>query len=236
MERRGISIFCDESCHLEHDRQKAMVLGGVWCADVDKQKAYERIREIKKENNLPADKEVKWTKISNKNVSAYLDLVNYFFDNSELHFRCVVIPNKDELNHEKYNQTHNDWYYKMYFDLLKMIIRTDQECRIYLDIKDTIGAPKVRQLREILQNNALDFDRKVIKRIQLVRSHEVELLQLADILIGAVMAANRGTTTSKAKLKVIERIKEKSNYSLTKTTLLQEPKMNIFIWQPNWGY
>ena len=212
-----------------------MVLGGVWCADADKQKAYERIREIKKENDLPSDKEVKWTKISNKNVLAYLDLINYFFDNSELHFRCVVIPNKDELNHEKYNQTHNDWYYKMYFDLLKMIIKTDHESRIYLDIKDTIGAPKIKQLREILQNNALDFDRNIIKRIQLVRSHEIELLQLADVLIGAVMAANRGTTTSEAKLKVIERIREKSNYSLTKTTLLQESKMNIFIWQPNWG-
>ena len=25
------NIYCDESCHLEHDRQKAMVLGGIWC-------------------------------------------------------------------------------------------------------------------------------------------------------------------------------------------------------------
>jgi len=25
------NIYCDESCHLENDRQKAMVLGSVWC-------------------------------------------------------------------------------------------------------------------------------------------------------------------------------------------------------------
>ena len=25
------NIYCDESCHLEHDRQKVMVLGAVWC-------------------------------------------------------------------------------------------------------------------------------------------------------------------------------------------------------------
>jgi hypothetical protein len=25
------NIYCDESCHLEHDQQKAMVLGAVWC-------------------------------------------------------------------------------------------------------------------------------------------------------------------------------------------------------------
>jgi hypothetical protein len=25
------NIYCDESCHLENDHQKAMVLGAVWC-------------------------------------------------------------------------------------------------------------------------------------------------------------------------------------------------------------
>ncbi|NHQ60865.1 DUF3800 domain-containing protein [Chlorobium sp. BLA1] len=25
------NIYCDESCHLENDRHKAMVLGAVWC-------------------------------------------------------------------------------------------------------------------------------------------------------------------------------------------------------------
>jgi len=25
------NIYCNESCHLEHDRQKVMVLGAIWC-------------------------------------------------------------------------------------------------------------------------------------------------------------------------------------------------------------
>jgi hypothetical protein len=25
------NIYCDESCHLENDHQKVMVLGAVWC-------------------------------------------------------------------------------------------------------------------------------------------------------------------------------------------------------------
>ena len=25
------NVYCDESCHLEHDRQKVMVLGAIWC-------------------------------------------------------------------------------------------------------------------------------------------------------------------------------------------------------------
>lgn len=27
------NLYCDESCHLENDGQKAMVLGAVWCPD-----------------------------------------------------------------------------------------------------------------------------------------------------------------------------------------------------------
>ena len=27
----SIHIYCDESCHLENDGMKAMVLGALWC-------------------------------------------------------------------------------------------------------------------------------------------------------------------------------------------------------------
>ena len=64
-----------------------------------------------------------------------------------------------------------------------------------------------------------------------MRSHEVELLQLADLLIGAVSYANRGLTTSPAKLAVIEDVRRRSGYRLTRTTLLQEDKVNLFRWQ-----
>ncbi len=36
--REEFNIYCDESCHLENDLQKAMVLGAVWCS---KDKSYE---------------------------------------------------------------------------------------------------------------------------------------------------------------------------------------------------
>ena len=106
--------------------------------------------------------------------------------------------------------------------MLKTIIDDRLNYEIYLDIKDTIGGTRVNQLREVLSNNAYDFDRKTIKRIQLVRSHEIELLQLADILIGAVMAENRGEIISNYKRAVIEKIKNRSGISLIKSTLPSE--------------
>jgi hypothetical protein len=44
---RVFNVYCDESCHLENDRQKAMVLGAVWCPMEKTREIAVRIREMK---------------------------------------------------------------------------------------------------------------------------------------------------------------------------------------------
>jgi hypothetical protein len=77
-----------------------------------------------------------------------------------------------------------------------------------------------------------DFDCNIVRRVQQVRSHEVQLLQLGDLLLGAVCYANRQLTSSEAKLAVIQRIRERSRFRLTRSTLPSEKKFNIFVWVP----
>ena len=137
------NIYCDESCHLENDRQKAMVLGAVWCPLDKTREIAVRLREIKKKHGMPAPFEVKWTKVSPAKKDLYLDLIDYFFDDDDLHFRALIVPDKAKLRHDAFpGQDHDTWYYKMYFDMLKVILRPDARYRIYLDIKDTRGAKK----------------------------------------------------------------------------------------------
>ena len=107
------NVYCDETCHLEHDNSNVMVLGAVWCSQLKLKEINERIRQIKKRNNVSETMEMKWTKISPAKVDLYKDLVNYFFDDDDLHFRGIIIPDKTKLNHEHYHQTHDTWYYKM---------------------------------------------------------------------------------------------------------------------------
>ena len=54
------NIYCDESCHLENDNHKSMVIGAVWCSITDKEAIFERIKEIKKEHKLKSNFEIKW--------------------------------------------------------------------------------------------------------------------------------------------------------------------------------
>jgi hypothetical protein len=174
---------------------------------------------------------VKWTKVSPAKKDLYLDLIDYFFDDDDLHFRALIVPEKDKLQHDAFpGQDHDTWYYKMYFDMLKVILRPDARYRIYLDIKDTKGAKKAAQLHDVLCNNMYDFSREVIERLQLVHSHEIEQLQLADLMIGAIAYLNRGLRGNAGKIALIERMQQRSRYSLTKTTLLQEEKVNLFRW------
>ena len=225
------NVYCDESCHLEHDHQPVMVLGAVWCPLEKTRGAAIRIREIKTSHGLSPNFEVKWTKASPAKQDFYLELLDYFFDNDDLHFRALVVQDKSRLQHELYEQTHDTWYYKMYFEMLRVILDPQSCYRIYVDIKDTRSAAKINKLHDVLCNNMYDFRRQIIERVQTVRSHEVEILQLTDLLIGSISYVNRGLCGNSAKVALIERMKERSGYSLTKTTLLKENKVNLFMWQ-----
>lgn len=227
----AFNIYCDESCHLQNDHQQVMILGAVWCVVEKTREIATRIREIKAHHGLALTFEIKWAKVSLAQQAFYMDIVDYFFDNDDLHFRALIVPDKSKLRHEAFSQDHDSWYYKMYFDLLKVLFEPRNEYNIYLDIKDSRSAVKVEMLHDTLCNNIYDFERKIIKRIQTVRSHEVEQIQLADLLIGIVSYVNRDLHANPAKLALVERMRQRSKYNLTKTTLLREDKVNLFRWE-----
>ncbi len=230
LNRPIFNVYCDESCHLENDGQPIMVLGAVWCSLDKVPEIAVRIREIKEQHHLPKDFEIKWVKVSKGKLDFYQDILDYFFDDDDLHFRALIVPDKSELRHQEFSQTHDDWYYKMYFDMLKVILSPEASYRIYMDIKDTRSASKVAKLHEVLSNEKYDFQREIVERVQIVRSHEVEILQLADLLIGIISYANRRLSTNGAKISLVERMRQRSGYLLTRTTLLREGKVNLFRW------
>lgn len=225
-----INIYCDESNHLEADGISMMVLGAVYAPKEKVRAANKRIREIKEKHGIRPTTEIKWTKVSQNKIQFYLDVIDYFFDNDDLHFRAIVVD-KETLDHKTFKQTHDEFYYKMYFELLSKILDPQDKYYIYPDIKDTRGGKKVKKLHEILCNNMYDFDGSIISKIQQVHSHELEVLQLADLLIGAMQFLNRDDVKSVAKKTLVERIKARSGYDLLKSTLVMEPKTNIFYWK-----
>lgn len=230
------NIYCDESCHLASAKitseNRFMVLGGISCPDSMKDEIFQRIKDIKKDNGLTHLAEMKWTKVSNGKINAYKDLINYFFDCNDLSFRAVVID-KNDLNHDAFNHNHDQFYYKMYWQMLEWLIEPNSRYHIYLDIKDTQGVEKIKKLHNVLCNSHHDFNRNIIARVQEIRSHEVVLMQLTDLLIGAISYANRYPESGKSEAKntVVDLIRKRSGVTLKSSTLLGARKFNIFCWE-----
>lgn len=229
------NVYCDESSHLENDHHPVMVLGAVWCPRDQVREIMMRLREIKMRHALRSDFEIKWTKVSPAKQQFYLDVLDYFFDDDDLHFRGLVIRDKAKLRHKDFSQTHDDWYYKMYFSLLKGVLDPKSSYRIFLDIKDTRSENKIRTLHDFLCAHVQDHKRGIVRKVQSVRSHEVAILQLADLLIGALNYANRQLETSAPKTALVRRLRERARYDLTRSTLPRESKVNLLVWTPQEG-
>jgi len=227
------NIYCDESCHLETSKitpqNRFMVLGGISCPNNVKDDIFRCIKDIKKDNGLSHLPEMKWTKVAKGKLDAYKGLINYFFDYADLSFRAVVVD-KEQLNHGAFKQNHDQFYYKIYWQMLEWLIETNNKYHIYLDIKDTQGVEKVKKLQEVLCNSQHDFNKDIIARVQEVRSHEIALMQITDLLIGAISYANRYPNggESEAKEAIIELIRKRSGVSLKNSTLLGAKKFNVF--------
>lgn len=231
-----INIYCDESCHLEsasiRPENQFMVLGAISCPLNKKTEVFNELKKIKSNNGLRAFSEMKWTKVTNSKLKAYQEVISYFFANEDLCFRAVIVD-KQKLNHQNFNQTHDDFYYKMYWQLLERFIDPPNRYHIYLDMKDTQGYIKVKKLHEVLTNSKHDFNRRIVEKIQEVRSHEAVLIQLTDLMIGAVSYVNRYNDSGKsaAKNNIAQLIKKLSDLSLLQSTSLGARKFNLFCWE-----
>lgn len=225
------NVYCDESCHLQSNDSNYMVLGAVYCSKDKIKKTNEYLNFLKQNCNFSKNFEMKWNKIDKKNLKLYLDVINYFFENDSLKFRAIIID-KTILDHKKYNQTENEFYHKLYYDMLKYIITPGNSYNIYPDIKDTNSYYSHQILLKFLRRNIGDLNGKTIHKVQPIRSYESQIIQITDILIGALTYYYRKLEKNEAKRKIVDEIKKKYGRSLETTSYYNYTKFNILVWSP----
>ncbi len=225
------SIYCDESCHLEHDGFPIMCVGAIRLPN-DKCEQYKNdIKTIKRKHGILH--EIKWNTISATHIPMYKELIDYFFS-SDMEFRCVLITYKDRLDNESFNNgSHDNFYYKMIYYLLYnpyTVSPYDSKYRVFLDIKDSNGRKRLDKIQQVFSNKF--HGESPFKSFQHIRSHESQFIQLTDIFIGAIGYKARGLESSHAKMEIIKYLEEKSGYTLNEGTEPFESKFNIFNHQP----
>lgn len=221
---KTFNLYCDESTHLIHDGHPYMLLSYISIAYPQIRLAKEEIKAIKRKFNYT--EELKWTNVHSATYKVYAELVDWFFMN-DLEFRTVVVD-KSQIDETRADYSFNDFYFRMYFQLLHTKVDFQNRYNVFLDIKDTCSGEKLEKLKKIMSYNSS------IGTLQFIPSRESVFIQLADVLMGAInynLRIQKGDVKGNviAKLKLIEKIKRHSNISLNTTPPLSRNKFNLFF-------
>jgi hypothetical protein len=156
----------------------------------------------------------------------YKELIEYFFM-TDMNFRAVVV-NKADIDETRKDYTFNDFYFRMYYQLLHNKIDLENCYNVYFDIKDTCSGRKLGELKKMLTWNSS------IRNFQFIKSHESYFMQLSDVLMGAInynLRIKTGDIEGKviAKRKLVKLISSHANISLEQSTPRVEKKFNLFF-------
>ena len=217
LDRPVIHFYCDESCHLPADGEPNMLLGLVSSPAPRVRPLHQELQALWKRHGMAEDFEVKWTKVSPAKLDFYRDLLDWFFAQPDLGFRCVVLADKAAAYQRLPEDSQDQVYYSLYYELLRHATEPESSYRAFLDIKDTRGREKLRALHEALKIDANDPLGERIADLQHIRSHEIRLSQIADLLLGIVAYARRPRSPgdSKAKRALVHAFEDKAEFMLT---------------------
>lgn len=200
------NVYCDESRHIEKDiKDRFMVVGGIFLPEDKEGENRTRINELRKKHNCLG--ELKWNNVCPSRLQFYLELVDLFFTTPSLSFRCVVVD-KAMLRHDEFNQgSHEVFFYKTYYILLKKPICRINKCNIYLAYKDKFSGANGAELVRILRKKFLFQNLiKTINEPVIIPAKQSVFIQLVDLFIGAVGYQHNNYSSSKAKLAMCNQI------------------------------
>lgn len=128
--------------------------------------------------------EIKWSRIYNKNVKVYQKMLELFFDHATAKFSCYVFP-KTEIDLKRH---FNKDLYAAYqaFAAMQVQANLGKEESVILLMDDMNTPTSVKLEANIKRKVNTKFNRNAVYGVCRVYSKGVELIQLADLLLGAV--------------------------------------------------
>jgi hypothetical protein len=213
---RFLHIYCDES---RQTADRYMVIGGLIARREDCPLFEQAMQLYRHSQNMYS--ELKWTKVSDQKLSEYQALIDLFFSfNRAIHFKSIVIDTQ-EMDNRRFNQNDPELgFYKLMYQFLLhsfgAYLQTRDRAVIHLDQRTT-SRYKLSTLCAIL-NNGLHKKyphlHQPIRNIQATDSKKSDLIQVADVLMGAIGYEMNGahvrTEAKRSKVALAEMIASKA--------------------------
>ena len=224
-------IYCDEShpdVFWSQSAAKAhyLCIGGLWLSVDLRAEVKERLRAIRNQHGLHG--ELKWHKVYARWEGFYRDLIDLFiqYDAEAMRFRCIVVDGR-RIDLNRFHEADAELgFYKFYYQMLVHWLEAGHEYAIFCDEKTNRQHDRLFTLQRVLRNSCS----ATIHAVQALPSHEVQLIQLTDFLLGIVSSRfNNGITTGGTKDHVSAYLEERLGYrSRLAPTTKGVRKFNIF--------
>jgi Protein of unknown function (DUF3800) len=228
---RNYLIFCDDS-GLHGSTHYGF--GSLWMPSQRRGDIHVRVRELRDRHRLQLD-EIKWNRINARNRPFYEDLVEEFFTRPWLMFHCLVVR-KGYVDKEFHDGDYDLARRKHFAMLLKQKIgffsggAADKAYHVRVDrLPSRYEKADEVAFKVVNASLAKDFGVKAVSSL-FTRDSKASLgIQLADLLLGAVMAEVIGEENSAPKLRIRKVVADHLGWTdLKADTILNEWKFNIW--------
>lgn len=220
-------VYCDESrpelLGSSNPEATYVVIGSLWLPADAREPIKAAIHALRERHRVGG--EFKWQKVSPSRLSFYRDLISLFANEPDLRFRCIAID-RNKVDLIRFHESDPELgFYKFYYQLLHHWILDFNDYQIFCDFKVNRRRDRLHDLRRCLGYANLSAR---ITTVQAIRSEESVLIQLADVLTGAIASKlNRSIGDEGARAQVIRTLEEQVGRVLGPTTR-GEQKFNVF--------
>lgn len=228
-------VYCDETRQdlfwSRRPNGQYLMIGSLWIPADSREMAKDRISDLRSKHNVFG--EIKWKKVSPSKQDFYSDLIDMFMSfGLDMRFRCIAVD-RTKFRLESFDGDDKLGFYKFYYEALHHWILDRNQYRIFCDYKLSRDRTSISTLKTMLEQANRT---STIEAVQSLPSQEVVLLQLCDVLLGAVSARmNEADLLGRGK-SVVEHLERRLNRERLGPTTATERKFNVLRVRQNGGW